>query len=126
MKILLVQLRKPEVAFGGDDFAIFEPLALEYLAASVSDRHDVRVLDLRLEDEMDSTLRDFRPDLVGITAYTVHVNEAKRLFQKVKAFNPEIFTAAGGHHASVSFKDFPVPAVDLIVSGEGIPLSGSW
>lgn len=120
MKILLVQPKKPEIAFGGDDFAIFEPLALEYLAASVSSHHDVRVLDLRLEDEMDAVLREFRPDLVGVTAYTVHMNEAKRLCEKVKRFNPEIFTVTGGHHASVSFEDFAVPAVDLIVSGEGI------
>ncbi len=120
MKILLVQPKKPEIAFGGDDFAIFEPLALEYLAAAVSDRHEVRVLDLRLQDEMDATLREFRPELVGITAYTVHVNEAKRLFDKVKRFDPTIFTVVGGHHASVSFKDFLVSSIDLIVTGEGI------
>gem|GEM_PF-5560332 len=31
MKILLVQPVKPEKALGGEDFAIYEPLALEYL-----------------------------------------------------------------------------------------------
>ena len=33
MKILLIQPAKPEKALGGEDFSIFEPLALEYLAA---------------------------------------------------------------------------------------------
>ena len=48
MKILLIQPAKPEKALGGEDFAIFEPLALEYLAAGVASDHDVRILHMRL------------------------------------------------------------------------------
>ncbi len=36
MKVLLVQPKKPAKAVGGEDFSIFEPLALEYLAAGGS------------------------------------------------------------------------------------------
>src|SRR4030043_169664 len=39
MKILLVQPAKPEKALGGEDFAIYEPLALEYLAAGAAGHH---------------------------------------------------------------------------------------
>ena len=54
MKILLVQPAKPEKALGGEDFSIFEPLALEYLAAGVAGDHDVRILDMRLDPDLDS------------------------------------------------------------------------
>ena len=70
---------------GGEDFSIYEPLALEYLAAGVSGDHDVRILDMRLDPDLDSALQNYRPDVVGITSYTVHVNTVKRLFQQIKA-----------------------------------------
>src|SRR5512141_2798736 len=117
MKILLVQPAKPEKALGGEDFHIFEPLALEYLAAGVPRSHDVRILDMRLDPDLDSLLRDYQPDVVGITSYTVHVNTAKRLFQQIKAFNADIVTIVGGHHATVMPEDFYSPCIDVIVTG---------
>ncbi len=120
MKILLVQPAKPEKALGGEDFHIFEPLALEYLAAGVAADHDVRILDMRLEPNLDSVLRDYQPDVVGITSYTVHVNTAKRLFRQIKAFNADIVSVVGGHHASVMPEDFYAPCIDVIVAGEGV------
>jgi radical SAM superfamily enzyme YgiQ (UPF0313 family) len=119
MKILLVQPRKPDASFGGDDFALFEPLALEYLASAVNDKHEVKILDLRLEDTFDETLQEFQPDVLGITAYTVHVNVANRLFQRAKKWNPKLFTMVGGHHVTVAYQDFVLPEVDMIVVGEG-------
>lgn len=121
MKILLIQPRKPEEAIGGEDFHIFEPLALEYLASVVRDHHDVKILDMRLENDLDTVLNSFNPDVVGITAYTVHVNVVKLLFEKIKKANPEIFTVVGGHHATVMPEDFiNHPFVDLAVVGEGV------
>jgi radical SAM superfamily enzyme YgiQ (UPF0313 family) len=120
MKILLVQPAKAEKAVGGEDFSIFEPLALEYLAAGVAGDHDVRILDLRVDPNLDSHLHDFQPEVVGITAYTVHVNTAKKLFQQIKTFNPEIFTVVGGHHATVMPEDFYTPFIDAVVAGEGV------
>ena len=120
MKILLVQPPKPEKALGGEDFHIFEPLALEYLAAGVAGDHDVRIHDMRLDRDLDSLLRDYQPEVVGITSYTVHVNIVKRLFEQIKAFNPDIVTIVGGHHATVMSDDFRGPFIDTIVVGEGV------
>ena len=106
MKILLVQPAKPEKALGGEDFSIFEPLALEYLAAGVAGDHDVRILDMRLDPDLDAVLQNYQPEVVGITAYTVHVNTVKRLFQHIKALNPEIVTVVGRpprHHPARRF-----------------------
>jgi radical SAM superfamily enzyme YgiQ (UPF0313 family) len=120
MKILLVQPPKPEKALGGEDFSIFEPLALEYLAAGVAGDHDIRILDMRLDPDLDSFLRDYQPDVAGITSYTVHVNTVKRLFEQIKAFNPDIITLVGGHHATIMPEDFQAPFIDIIVVGEGV------
>jgi len=120
MKILLIQPAKAPVSIGGDDFQVFEPLALEYVAAGVQNDHDVKILDMRFEGDLEKTVTDFRPDVVGITAYTVHVNTARTLFKKIKELNSKIFTVAGGHHATVVPEDFFTPYVDLVVMGEGV------
>jgi hopanoid C-3 methylase len=120
MKILLVQPVKPAKALGGEDFAIYEPLALEYLAAGVAKDHDVRILDMRIDHDLDSHLLEYRPDVIGITSYTVHVNTANKLFQHIKTLNPEIVTVVGGHHATIKPMDFCTPFIDVIVIGEGV------
>jgi radical SAM superfamily enzyme YgiQ (UPF0313 family) len=120
MKILLVQPAKPETAVGGEDFAIYEPLALEYLAAAVARDHDIRILDIRLEPDLDGALSAFQPDVVGLTAYTVHVNTVKRLGRHIKAVGPAILTVVGGHHATILPEDFADPGIDLVVAGEGV------
>ena len=119
MKILLVQPKKPAKTFGGDDYAMFEPLALAYLAAAVKDDHEVKVLDLRIEDILWETIDSFQPDVIGITAYTVHVNIVNRMFEDIKKLDRGITTIVGGHHATVHHEDFVTPYVDLIVTGEG-------
>ena len=122
MKILLIQpAAKASLTISSEDVrCMHEPLALEYIASGVVKNHQVRILDMRIEKDLQSVLRDFRPDVVGITAYTVHVNTAKRLFHEIKAWNPDVFTVIGGHHATVSPEDFLTPSVDVIVTGEGI------
>lgn len=120
MKILLIEPAKAAVTIGGDDVFRFEPLALEYLAAGVAEAHEVRILDMRLEQAWPGILTDFQPDVVGITAYTVHVNTVKKLFEQIKRRQPEVLTVVGGHHATVMPQDFLCPAIDLIVTGEGV------
>jgi radical SAM superfamily enzyme YgiQ (UPF0313 family) len=120
MKILLIQPAKPAPALGGEDFSIFEPLALEYLAAVVAPDHDVRILDLRLHHDLGKVLDDFQPEVAGLTSYTVHVNTVKRLCRQIKAHNPEIVTIVGGHHATVMPADFAAPFIDVIIAGEGV------
>lgn len=99
---------------------IYEPLALEYLAAAVVPEHDVRILDMRLQKDLWQVLADFTPDIVGITAYTVHVNVVKALFEQVKTWSPCSLTVVGGHHATVMPEDFISPHIDIIVMGEGV------
>jgi radical SAM superfamily enzyme YgiQ (UPF0313 family) len=120
MKILLIEPAKAPRTIGGEDVFIYEPLALEYLAAGVARDHDVEILDMRLDKDLLGTFERSAPDVVGITAYTVHVNTVRALCEKIKGWNPEVLTVVGGHHATVMPEDFSSPHIDLIVMGEGV------
>lgn len=93
-----------------------EPLELEYLASAAKE-HQVEILDMRIDKELIKKLEEFRPDFVGITAYTCDVNAAKDVLKEVKKFNSRTFTAIGGHHATFMPSDFAVPYIDVIFLG---------
>jgi len=120
MRILLVQPAKQSISLGGEEVFLYEPLALEYIAAGVSKDHDVMIFDQRLEKNLRYTIERFNPQIVGITSYSVHVNSVKKLFERIKTLNPSILTVIGGHHATIMPEDFLSPSIDLIVMGEGV------
>lgn len=122
MRILLIwPLARLEPEWNADLGAISEPLCLEYLAAvAAEDDHEVRVLDLRLHPgELDATLTGYRPGLVGVTAYSMHVSAALATCRRVRELVPEARTVIGGHHATFLPEDFFTGEVDYVVSGEG-------
>ncbi len=120
MRILLIQPRKSQLTIGGEDVFMYEPLALEYIAAGVAADHDVRILDMRIDEGLDDVLHAFQPEIIGLTAYTVHVNVVRKLAQKIKEALPGALVVVGGHHATVAPEDFLSPSVDVIVMGEGV------
>lgn len=90
MRILLVQPDQNRT-MGLQQLAQVEPLGLEMIAGALRNRHEVALLDLRLEPEaLATTLAD-----------------------------PRTFVFVGGHHPSLHPVDFYRPAVDAIVVGEG-------
>jgi radical SAM superfamily enzyme YgiQ (UPF0313 family) len=120
VKILLIEPPKAPLTIGGEEVFLFEPLALEYVAAGVAADNDVRILDMRLDKGLASVLEEFIPDVVGFTACTVHVNTVRRLARDIKKWNSNTLTVVGGHHATVAPADFMTPEIDLVVTGEGI------
>lgn len=123
MRVLLVYPKaRVELIGWGDLGAIAEPLALEYLAAGAKlDSHEVRLLDLRLHpDGLEEILRDFVPDVVGLTGYSMHVLRNLSTCRQIKTVLPRCRTVIGGHHATLLPEDFFKPQVDFIVSGEGV------
>ena len=95
-----------------------EPLALEMVAAYAPD-HEIRILDMRVEDDLPGVLADFSPDLVGTTALTPEVYAACKVLQTTKEICPDTFTVIGGHHATLLPQDFFLPQVDAVALGEG-------
>ena len=118
MRILLVQpdyLAKQSIGFRLA--ALPEPLHLEMVAAAVPD-HDVCILDMRLDGNLDAALRKFWPEMVAVTALTPEVYTAQNILQQVKTFSSDIFTVVGGHHATLLPEDFFLGQVDAIAIGE--------
>ncbi len=117
MRILLIQPEYLSEAFGFRIVALPEPLHLEMVAAAAPD-HDYSILDMRLDGDLDAALQNFRPDMVAVTALTPEVYAARDVLARVKAFNPDIFTLVGGHHATLLPQDFFLPQVDAVALGE--------
>ncbi len=118
MKILLVEPppNPHDIAIGVIGLA--EPLALECVASTLPD-HEVKILDMRIDHNLQRELERFKPDIVGTTCYAVGVYVAKELLREVKKFNPDIITVIGGHHATLKPEDFFEDFVDTVVIGEG-------
>jgi radical SAM superfamily enzyme YgiQ (UPF0313 family) len=123
MRVLLVYPNANKEIIGwGDKGAIAEPLALEYVGAGARlDGHEVRLLDLRLHNEdLDDVLREFQPEVVGVTGYSMHVLRNLEVCRIAKALVPLCRTVVGGHHATLEPIDFFEPQMDHVVTGEGV------
>ncbi len=120
MNILLIKPPTNKQMIPGDDLFLGEPLELEYVAAGVLDKYNVRILDMRLDKSLEKHLAEYAPDIVGLTSYTPQVYITKDLCKKIKAFKPDILTVVGGHHATLVPQDFCDPAIDVVVIGEGV------
>lgn len=118
MKILLIQPSQ-ERGLGFRRLAVVEPLGLESIAASL-DRHKVKILDLRLENELPRVLSEFQPDFCGINcSFTIDVYQTWEIAAAIKDWSRNVPVFIGGHHASLSPQDFFSPSIDGVVVGEG-------
>lgn len=120
MRILLVNPPSGELTVGLKHLAKVEPLGLEIIGGAVRE-HDVELLDMELDTDLEGTLRRFNPDIVGASAQIVQTYSAQRVFKAAKAFNPGILTVVGGHHATMCPHEFNSPFIDVVVIGEGVP-----
>ncbi len=128
MRILLLRPYPETAQFGLAPFFQTEPLGLMYLAAALGSAdprpagHSVQLADMRFERrQIAEILRQWPPDLVAISC--LHILEAPAALQladQIKAHNPKIFVAFGGHAISAYPKAVDLNrAVDAICVGEG-------
>lgn len=120
MKILLVNPPSGDLTVGLKHLAKVEPLGLEIIGAAVRE-HEVELLDMELDTDLTGTLRQFNPDIIGVSAQVVQTYTAQRVLKAAKAFNPQILTVVGGHHATLCPHEFNAPFIDVVVIGEGVP-----
>src|SRR3989339_985946 len=118
MKILLIQPPLNPHLIGVGSAYLTETLALEIIAAS-AEKHEVRILDMRVGDTLKDGLSGFCPDVVGITGNTADVYRMLSVLAEVRKAGSGILTVVGGHHATMVPNDFNNPAVDVIVIGDG-------
>lgn len=119
MKLLLIQ--PPSTSPLMDQVYLFEPLALEYLAAGAQlDGHEVEILDARIDRDIETTVRDCAPDVVGLTGFTSHLNIVRTIAADIRRLAPQAAIVVGGHHATVSPGDYDDERFDAVVIGEGV------
>jgi radical SAM superfamily enzyme YgiQ (UPF0313 family) len=122
MKILLVSAPRNREGFDASSLFLMEPLALEYLGAAVKEHHDVRLVDLKADNEPDikEVLESYQPDVIGCSSFTPDMNYAKEALAEAKKLMPGILTVVGGQHATVMPQDFFTDSIDVVVVGEGV------
>ncbi len=101
------------------------PLGLLTIAAGLRGRHDVQILDLKGEYDLDpaaapprdivrSWIERSRPDVVGATFIASEHAAGMEILREAKAVDQRIVTVAGGLHAMLCPGDFEDPAVDVL------------
>ena len=119
MKVLLIEPPVSPFDVPTKVFAMPPPYHLEVLAGRLIGNHDVHILDMRIDEDLDDELSIFRPDVVGCSCVAANSHLAKQVLRRVKEFAPELTTVIGGHHPSLMPEDCNEPFIDIVVIGEG-------
>jgi len=119
MRILLVEPPVSPFDVATAAFALPPPHHLERLAGALIRDHDVRILDMRIEDNLQEHVEGFRPHMVGCSCVAANYHLARAVLETAKACDSEIFTVVGGHHPSLVPENCNDPSIDFVVVGEG-------
>ncbi len=100
------------------------PLGLAYIAAVLERAgHEVRIIDsptLRVTmDRFLSMVREFKPDVVGISLQTPLAPKGYRVAKRLKEEFPDIILVAGGPHATYMVDEALSNGFDVVVKFEG-------
>ena len=125
MKILLLSM--PDSSEHTPTVAIRMPNgALGSLAGNVDAHHQVAIADLVLvqstvQATVERLVRDFDPDLVGLSVMTFQRVTARRIIALMRSRKPGVRIVVGGYDPSLAPDAWTHPAlgVDFIVRGEG-------
>ena len=100
--------------------------ALASLAGNLDAHHQAAIADLILvqssvQRTVERLMRDFEPDLVGLSVMTFQRSTARRLISLIRSIRPSVVTVVGGYDPSLAPDAWTHPqlGVDVIVRGEG-------
>jgi len=102
------------------------PLGLLYIGAVLEkEGHEIRIVPADLLklgwSQVAGEIRDFEPDLIGVTSTTENRFQSFKLIELAKKARPEALTIMGGPHASMAAEDCleHIPELDIVCRGEG-------
>jgi len=128
LKILLISM--PDTTFQlRISLSSIPNLGLASLAGNLKGVEcDAKILDLvhkpyRINKTIKKTIEDFKPDVVGLSAWTYQYDTLLKIARFVKSLKSDIKVVAGGYHPTLMSEELgkdedPYP-VDFIVRGEG-------
>ena len=100
------------------------PSILTIAAAAEQRGHRVRLLDMSYMQYdyrvVESAIREFQPDVVGVTATTPLMNQVRDISVLAKSVSRDILVVAGGSHVSaLPAESLHESMLDMVVVGEG-------
>ncbi len=116
MKILLIWPK-------GYDLNYVVPLSLAYLKSNIGDKHEVQILDCSLNTnntiKLNSFVKNYQPDLVGVSCWSTVFLEGCMLLKEVKQIDDKIITIMGGSHVTTSPDNaIKKREIDYVLTGE--------
>jgi len=104
------------------DFAYSMPLAVSYLTGYLKGKFKekifVKAISINDTSKILKIVKDFKPDVLGLTTTTPGYDMAKLIAKEVKKISKKIIIVAGGSHITL-FNDSIIPEIDYAISGEG-------
>lgn len=103
----------------------YPPLALLSLAAFLRDQshHVCDILDAQLDhltnEEMEEQIRAFKPDVVGITCFTVQLVDVMHSIRASRKAGVQYVVLGGPHINDFPKESLALEGVDAVVKGEG-------
>ena len=96
-------------------------LGIAYLAAVSEQRGDeVRVFDMDIEEiKLTDFVRDYQPDIVGITSNTPQVKQGWHAAREIKAALDVPIVQGGPHVSALPEEAASRPEIDIVARGEG-------
>lgn len=102
------------------------PLGLLYLASYIREhsKHECSIFDARLKessfDEIEDAIRNQKPDLVGVTSFSMESEEAHEIAKRSKKVLPDVPFILGGPYATSDYMQaLEDKNIDIAVVGEG-------
>ena len=101
------------------------PLGLAYLASVLRKNHEVKIIDSNILDytleDVKRELKNFYPDVVGITSVTPSIPNAYAVAKTAKEIREDCTVIVGGPHVTFLPKQTlrECPFIDVVVKGEG-------
>lgn len=115
MRILLVRPPRIKQAITLSDFMFSEPIGLEMIYGVLKNYHDVEIFDMMIETmNLSEKIKNYNPDVVGITSLCIDVNKVVWLCSETKKVNPSIITVVGGTQAYLNPDGFFHESVDHV------------
>lgn len=107
-----------EVSYKG----VFPNLGLMYLSSSIQDLCEVKLVDCQVEGldivKLADIIKDYKPDVVGITAMTFTLIDVKQVIETVGILSNAKIILGGPHVAVYPDRSFDLD-IDYAVVGEG-------
>ncbi len=125
MKILLISPNTLQVPYP------VYPIGLDYVAASVSPTHEVRIVDMNIEtyESLNGVIKEFTPDIIGISCRNIDnteagkplfcINEYRDIIRWLRKCSPAIIVCGGSGFTILPGPVFKQLGADYGVIGEG-------